>query len=317
MSITPRVTLSPNQDVAVFFTNYCNKRCKGCLGKFFNRGASRKNIRTSDLRSLRRVIGKGTEVIITGGGEPTLHPRFFESFHALCRKSGALPLPASVTIKTNGRSFSTPAATRAFLRRLKREACGVEFNVTMSIDDHHAKSETRESIVRKARNLHEIAEKEGVKHGYFAGLSPEDEGGFDSAESISDLCGLPAERRGNYLGLGQTRWKSGAEFLGKDDRRLHVAVGAAGEVYPTASAYYYGQPTGSLREKPLEEILARAHPHLLVPKNSIRNFFAGPTPHLELDLASLERATAPRRTGPSGPGIIARAKKRVARLFGK
>lgn len=317
MPITPRVTLSPNQDVSVFFTNYCNKRCNGCLGRLFNRGASRKNIRTSDLRALRRVLGNGTEVIITGGGEPTLHPRFFESFRALCRKSGALPLPASVTIKTNGRCFSTPAATRAFLRRLKGAACGVEFNVTMSIDDHHAKSGSRESIVRKARNLHEVAEKEGVKHGYFAGLSPEDAEGFDSAESISDLCGLPAERRGNYLGLGQTRWRSGAEFLGKDDRRLHVAVGAGGEVYPTASAVYYGQPTGSLREKTMEEILARAHPHILVPKNSIRNFFAGQVPYLELDLASLERAAAPRRASPSGPGLIARAKKRAARMFGK
>jgi len=317
MPITPRVTLSPNQVVSVFFTNYCNKRCKGCLGKFFNRGASRKNIRPSDLRALRRVLGSGTEVIITGGGEPTLHPRFFESFHALCRKEGRLQLPASVTIKTNGRSFSTPAGTRSFLRRIKRLACGVDFNVTLSLDDHHAKSETQESLAQKARNLHQVAAKEGVKHGYMAGLSPEDAEGFDSSESISKLCGLPAERHGNYLGFGQDRWRSGAEFLGKDDRRLHVTVGAGGEVYPTASAFYYGKPTGSVREKPLEEILARAHPGLLVPKNPIRNLFAGPAPYLELGMDSLERATAPRRTTPASSGLIERARTRVAKLFRK
>lgn len=318
MSIIPRVTLSPKQNLSVFFTNYCNKRCKGCLGRYFNRGRARKNIRQTDIRALRHVLGSDTLVVITGGGEPTLHPLFFENFHALCRKSGQLPTPSSVSIKTNGRNFSTKASTRAFLRKLKRAAAGVDFDVTMSIDDHHSNDEPWESLTQKARNLHAVAEEENVKHGYMAGLSGNDAEHVNSAEKIAALCGLPEKNKGNYLGFGSLNWRAGKDFLSKKDERLFVVIGASGEVYPNSDAFYNGKPNGSLREKPLEEILARHYPQLVVPKGT-HYFVEGLPPHLEVDTASLSRAIAPRTVEKSAPteGILSRASKRATGFFKK
>jgi organic radical activating enzyme len=318
MSIVPRITLSPKQNLSVLFTNYCNKRCNGCLGRFFNRGKTRKNIRQTDIRALRHVLGPDTLVVITGGGEPTLHPLFFENFHALCRKSGSLPVPAYVTIKTNGRNFSTKSSTRAFLRKLKRAARGVDFDVTMSIDDHHSSNESHESLVEKARNLHAVAEEENIKHGYMAGVSKNDAAHFNSTEKIANLCGLPNELGKNYLGIGSSNWRTGEEFLSKNDNRLSVVIGANGEVYSSSDAFFKGKPNGSLREHSLEEILARSYPHLVVPKG-MHEFASGMPAHLEIDVASLSRAVAPRKVQNETPkkGLLLRTRERVSGLFKK
>jgi hypothetical protein len=317
MSITPKVTLSPGQNVAVHFTNYCNKKCPGCLGRKFNYGRSRKNIRSSDVRSLRRILGTYTRVTITGGGEPTLHPLFFESFRALCRKNGQLDAPKSITLKTNGRVFSTPSKARAFLRRLKKEACGVDVDVVMSIDDHHARDEPWESLVQKARNLRDAAEREKVNYGYAGSFSKDDAKHGYSEKAIIGLCGLPEESRGTYTGFRHYDWLNGEVFLQGERNGLSIWVDADGAVYPSDGAYYRGKPGGSLRNTPMEEILARNHPGLLFAEGS-KSWMRPAGHHLEIDLGSLERATAPRKAvGASQKSMFARAKECATGFFSR
>jgi len=279
-----RVLLSPGQRVSVYFTNYCNQKCPGCFGGMVRQTEAKKNLRPSDVRAFRQILNEDTHVIITGGGEPTMNRRhFFGNLAEMCRGSASGHKPAFVTIKTNGRAFSSAASTRAFLRRLKKAMAGVGFEVLMSIDDHHTSSQTWEQLAQKARNLRAASLDEGVQHGFLTTTGKADPEHVNSAEKIARFCGLPIKPSGAYVGFIHDKWESHEDFHNRAGEQLSVTLGPDGSVYSNFRELISLKPCGNVRRTPPGEMLASRHKNLVYPEGiaSIQGSFSFPhlVPH--------------------------------------
>jgi putative metalloenzyme radical SAM/SPASM domain maturase len=90
-------------------TTRCNLRCKMCVKQSCDNGIASGDMSISTLERLKPAIADLDEVIISGIGEPLLHPQL-ETF--IREIKAALPQSGSVGLQTNGTLLSRPMVER-------------------------------------------------------------------------------------------------------------------------------------------------------------------------------------------------------------
>lgn len=109
--------ISPRVDTYFFLTNRCNQSCDYCLTEANHHPYFDEYDLSSFEDSLRSYRGRKVSLI---GGEPLMHPRFFD-FLAAIRRHGR-----TAVVYTNGVAF----ANEAVVRRMRRTAGRLEVRMT-------------------------------------------------------------------------------------------------------------------------------------------------------------------------------------------
>jgi len=281
-------------EVAINFTNYCNRHCRDCFRPFpkaraFLAVGPDGKLDAGTIRNLQSAIGRKTNVIITGGGEPTLHPHFHELVKGICSGDRR---PQELQIVTNGTPFLTEESSREFLSKLK-EAVPKQtiFSVSMSVDDNHARGTLGEygkegkwpELIAMARNFHHVANQLDVAHAFNCTLAkgqkskgydrtirkaiglPMQEGKVFYAFDVNEIVeGLP-KRKTPLSSLPAAVRKSVKKIIAGDEQVSRHCVDATGEVYHSEPSYLFqnygiedlGKPIGSVASEPLADIVER------------------------------------------------------------
>jgi len=261
-------------------TYVCDLKCPFCYNEKVRRGD------TLNLDAYERAFRDGREegalYLTLTGGEPTLHPRFFD-IGALATRLGY-----SVRVKTNGYGLD-----EAFLRRMKREIN--PYNLDISIhgatpEVHDAGTGIRGSFDRLCRliplaqacgmrvrlkfpltrrNEHQVAEvfalvrSWGIGVDPFAEISPADDGNLGAVPLMASLDGVRAMYR-EYAMAGP---RPPSDFLGEEEQDRMIAgagpeyacgagltalcVDPFGEVYPCVG---WRASVGNIHRNSLREI---------------------------------------------------------------
>jgi len=262
-------------------TYACDLRCPFCYNEKERQG------RRLSLEDYARVFGEGRRAgalyLTLSGGEPTLHPQFFEIGKM------ATALGYSVRIKTNGHGLDEAA-----LLRIKREI--EPYNLDVSI--HGAGAATHDAATgvpgsfarlerliaaaraigvrvrlkfpltrgneREVAAVFALARRWGIALDPFAEISPEDTGNLGPTQMMASLEGI----RAMYRELALTGARPDTAFLGEEEQdRMRalvdgeefacgaglttVCVDPFGAVYPCVG---WRHPAGNLHEKSLDEI---------------------------------------------------------------
>ena len=239
-------------------TYTCDLKCPFCYNEKVRRGD------TLSLghyeRAFRDGREEGAQLLTLTGGEPTLHPQFFE-IGALGTRLGY-----SIRVKTNGHGLD-----EAFLRRMKGEMD--PYNLDISIhgatpDVHDAGTGIRGSFERllrliplaqacvlrlrlkfplTRRNEHQVAEVFALARSWgigvdpFAEISPADDGDLGAVDLMASPSGVRAMYRENLLAGPRPP----SNFLGEEEQdRLSPGAGpeyACGAGLTTLSVDPFGE----------------------------------------------------------------------------
>lgn len=105
-------------------TNFCNQNCKFCKDKAF-RDEMAQSLSVETVKELSsQLIGRLSKIIISGGGEPTVHPKF-ESLMRNLAETGA-----KLVLVTNGELLESFA-------HVIKETCG-EVIISIDANSFHA-----------------------------------------------------------------------------------------------------------------------------------------------------------------------------------
>lgn len=262
-------------------TYACDFRCPFCYNEKERQG------RPLSVEDYARIFGEGREegalYLTLSGGEPTLHPRFFEIGKL------ATALGYSVRIKTNGHGLDEAA-----LVRIRQEIDPYNLDVSLhgaSPGTHDAATGIPGSFARLGqvidsaraiglrirlkfpltrRNEHEVvqvfalARTWGLGLDPFAEITPHDTGDLEPVQMMASLDGI----RAMYREHARAGARPDAAFLGEEEQdRMHPAgevaefacgaglttlcVDPFGTIYPCVG---WRRPAGDLRKKSLKEI---------------------------------------------------------------
>ncbi len=144
---------------ALEITSDCNNKCPGCSNEYKSRRDSGFLHQYKEI--LKSIIPDATDIRITGG-EPTLHPNFFEILEI------ATSYDAQVTIFTNGR-WENPSLLLGQLQRLQNR----DKLSGLLISLHGAHPESHESFTRVDGSFNETVKniRLAVEHGIPVSLS--------------------------------------------------------------------------------------------------------------------------------------------------
>jgi MoaA/NifB/PqqE/SkfB family radical SAM enzyme len=262
-------------------TYACDLRCPFCYNEKERRG------RPLSFEDYARIFGEGREegalYLTLSGGEPTLHPRFFEI------GKQATALGYSVRIKTNGHGLNEAA-----LVRIRQEIDPYNLDVSIhgaSPGTHDAATGIPDSFARLGllvdsaraiglrvrlkfpltrRNEHEVTQVFALARSWglgldpFAEITPHDTGNLEPVQMMASLDGI----RAMYREHARAGARPDAAFLGEEEQdRMRPAgeteefacgaglttlcVDPFGAVYPCVG---WRRPAGDLHEKSLKEI---------------------------------------------------------------
>jgi hypothetical protein len=191
----------------------------------------------------RSGIGHFHEVTVAGG-EPTLHPKFWQMIERIISKK-----PQWLQVISNGVSFSkTQASAKAWLSRLESLAqkAGVPVYVRVSVDDFHTRGLKggAKEVRKRVRNiLRAEPESRLVTVGFCSHTAPK-----QSERALLEKYGLPREK--TFVGV----WSKAASG-GTVQTTL---ITPEGRVYARESHMVQGQlPLGNLKKEPLGKIRRR------------------------------------------------------------
>ncbi len=141
-------------EVGIEVTSRCQLRCVHCYGSFDYKPVENELTNTETFNLIDQLDDLGTFAIFVGGGEPTIHPDFFD----ICRY--ILSKDMNVVVSTNGISIDEKVA-RSF------RALGSYVGVQVSLEGPNEK--VNDSM--RGRNSFNAAVR-GLKHLQQAGLNP-------------------------------------------------------------------------------------------------------------------------------------------------
>lgn len=242
--------------VAAMLTGKCSLKCDGCV---FSGRLERSDLSEQAVRNLVEGIGEKDTVILTGG-EPTLHPRFFDIVSMIAKKR-----PLLIRVVTNAVSFTrTPQSAEKFASSFKQAVGSANAELVMSVDPQHEKSLgvgerglQRQSLM--AWRFREACRKIGVNHVYCVHGTPGEKTAAKTLiEQASGRYGLPLKPESNYLGI-----LNGGRWVGKGELSVYSAapvvfVDYLGNVHRSESDFVQGsRPKGDLKLEPLSRVRDR------------------------------------------------------------
>lgn len=235
---------SPDEQLLLLITLKCKHGCPDCI---YAEILGDKHIPMGIFRS--RILPHVTEYhqITIAGGEPTLHPDFWNIVQMLAARK-----PEHLQIITNGVGFSNRAKqARNFLYALDSISgkTGTHIILRVSVDDYHAARLKGKAAELTERVKRVIAAEKGLQHlnlMFCAGRAP-----GQTMESLAKKYGLPMEKTISMS------WKAGTGKPGGTMQK--VVIEPSGEVFPTEEAMLKGRPIGNLRKERLPRILRRRH----------------------------------------------------------
>ena len=139
----------------ILLTGACDMDCHDCV---FGGLLKRRHMRLGIVDNIASGVEQ-TDTIILAGGEPTLHPKFFDVVRRLAKNN-----PVKILVISNGKSFTaSQAAADEFARKLKEAAGNTPITLAMSVDEHHEPfasftkdgTATQEALKERARMFRE------------------------------------------------------------------------------------------------------------------------------------------------------------------
>lgn len=253
----PAITLPADCNyIGVFLTLHCNLRCSYCINRYRRLASRRKWLAASEwVLALNRLQG-GTDLPISlQGGEPSLHPGFYDIINGI---RPDLPIDLLTNLQFEVESFMARVAPA----RLKRKAPYASIRVS-----YHPETMPFSPLKAKVLRL--------LQHGYSVGIwtvnHPAWQEEIERARLECEAAGIDFRSKeflGEYQGVLHGTYADEEALRLEHDRPVacrttELLIGPNGNVYRCHSDLYAGRhPRGHLLDPaflPVEDFLPCDH----------------------------------------------------------
>lgn len=232
--------------IGAFLTFACNLRCPYCINEFGGPREAGRGMSGADwLRGLNRLRSRADLPVTLQGGEPTLHPDFYEIVNGL---RPDLPLDLLTNLQCDVEEFMRNVSPE----RIRRGAAYASIRVS-----YHPQTMPLDPLVDKVRRLQE----KGYSVGIWAVEHPDDGEAIRAAGERCAEAGIDFRTKeflGRHEGSLFGSYKYPEALEGQQDepvmcRTSELLIGPHGHVFGCHSDLYAGRsPVGHIGDEAFE-----------------------------------------------------------------